>query len=79
MKDKKVPTACIQTQYPQTYCGRSPNSDEFMFKDANRAAEIYASSNVIKACEDCVKRFKESEGPGITSVSNFIRGIGSQR
>lgn len=56
-KKQNTPTACLEYSRDRTYCGRNTPSDEFVFKDADYAAQNYAASNVIRVCADCMDRY----------------------
>jgi hypothetical protein len=53
------PFACVRSRSGsgRTICGRSPDSDEFLFEDADRAAEHYADSKTIRLCSECLSMY----------------------
>jgi hypothetical protein len=52
-----VPTACINREDPQTWCGREYNSArEFVFTDASYAIRHYSQSKFLRACPECVAK-----------------------
>ena len=73
---KRIPCGCLKRSYTQTWCGRELSDKEFVFEDARYAVQFYANSNVIRACDACVRTFKSSELASEGVVSGMIRGMG---
>ena len=48
-----VPYACIRKGPLETYCYRTPSTQEFMFTDARHAIAHYVNGTHLRVCKDC--------------------------
>ena len=72
---KRPPTSCIARDNHYALCGRGINMDyEHAFHDAAYAVRHYADSTVIRACDACVRTWR-NENPSTESGSMATRGI----
>jgi hypothetical protein len=78
---KEVPTpyACIRATPggSHTLCARFPDKSEFVFEDADHAADHYMGTKNLRVCGSCADehhRKKAAEASGVAE-SGAIRGV----
>ena len=57
-KGQKVPYACIRSRHPSgvTLCDRHPDDTEFVFQDAEHAAEAFVDNRGVAVCNKCASK-----------------------